>query len=62
MPPDLHGFLKWVFGCLDALNKFVFSVVVARREHALVSRKRWLDQSLYGGGVFRLHWFLFEPG
>ena len=44
LPPDLHGFYKWVLDSLETLDTFVKGVVVARREAALASWKRWLEE------------------
>ena len=32
IPPDLHGFYKWVFDSLEVLNGFLRQVVVSRRD------------------------------
>ena len=32
IPPDLHGFDKWVFDSLELLNEFLKQVVVSRRD------------------------------
>ena len=32
IPPDLHGFYKWVFDSLELLNDFLWQVVVSRRD------------------------------
>ena len=32
VPPDLHGFYKWVFDSLEVLNDFTKQVVVGRSE------------------------------
>ena len=32
IPPDLHGFYKWVFDSLGLLNSFLRQVVVSRRD------------------------------
>ena len=39
LPPDLHGFYRWVFDALDVLNGFFRQVVVSRR-----------DEGIRGGG------------
>ena len=44
--PDLHGFNIWVFSALEELNLFVSWVVIAKREAALMSWKRWLVEDL----------------
>ena len=31
VPPDLHGFYRWVFDSFEVLNSFVRQVVVSRR-------------------------------
>ena len=46
LPQDLHGFYKWVFDSVGELNILVSRVVAARREAALLSWKRWLDEDL----------------
>ena len=35
IPPDLHGFYKWVFDSLGMLNDFVKQVVIDRRDSGL---------------------------
>ena len=35
IPPDLHGFFKWVFDSLEALNGFLRQVVVSRRDDGI---------------------------
>ena len=32
IPPDVHGFYRWVFDSLDLLNNFLQQVVVSRRD------------------------------
>ena len=32
IPPDLHGFYRWVFDSLDVLNGILKQVVVSRRD------------------------------
>ena len=38
IPPDLHGFYKWVFDSLELLNSFLKQVVVSRRD---VGVRKW---------------------
>ena len=42
VPPDLHGFCKWVFDALDVLSDFTRQVVVSRRDAGL----NWLREDL----------------
>ena len=35
LPPDLHGFYKWVFDSLEVLNGFFRQVVVSRRDEGI---------------------------
>ena len=37
IPPDLHGFFRWVFDSLDLLNDFLQQVVVSRRDLGFIS-------------------------
>ena len=46
LSPSLHRFYKWVFDSPESLNLFVSQVVIARREAALLSWKRWLGEDL----------------
>ena len=47
LPLDLHGFHKWVFDALGGeLHLFVSRFFFARREAALLSWKRWLEEDL----------------
>ena len=46
VPPDLHGFLKWVFDSLEVLNGFLRQVVVSRRDEGIRRWKRWLREDL----------------
>ena len=38
IPPDLHGFFKWVFDSLEVLNGFLRQVVVSRRDDGV---RKW---------------------
>ena len=40
IPPDLHGFYRWVFDSLEALNGFINQVVVNRRD---VGVRKWTN-------------------
>ena len=40
LPPDVHGFYKLAFDCVEALNKFVFSGVCCQEGVWLQSGKR----------------------
>ena len=40
LPPDLHGFYKWVFDSLEVLNGFFRQVVVSRRDEGIQRWKR----------------------
>ena len=42
IPPDLHGFYKWVFDSLEVLNGFLKQVVVSRRNVGVRKWTRWL--------------------
>ena len=46
VPPDLHGFLKWVFDSLEVLNGFLRQVVVSRRDDGIRRWSRWLREGL----------------
>ena len=46
IPPDLHGFYKWVFDCLELLNDFLKQVVVSRRDVGIRKWTRWLREDL----------------
>ena len=46
IPPDLHGFYKWVFDSLELLNGFLKQVVVSRRDVGLRKWTRWLREDL----------------
>ena len=46
LPPDLHGFYKWVFDSLEELNGFFRQVVVSRRDEGIRRWKRWLREDL----------------
>ena len=46
VPPDLHGFYKWVFRAMDLLNDFTRQVVVSRRESGIRKWTRWLREGL----------------
>ena len=35
VPPDLHGFFRWVFDSLEVLNGFVRQVVISRRDEGI---------------------------
>ena len=53
IPPDLHGFYKWMFDALGLLNDFVKQVVVTRRDSGL---RRWahLVKGRFRGSAIRL--------
>ena len=38
IPPDLHGFFKWVFDSLEVVNGFLRQVVVSRRDDGI---RKW---------------------
>ena len=42
IPPDLHGFYKWVFDSFELLNGFVKQVVVSRRDVRVRKWAWWL--------------------
>ena len=46
VPPDLHGFCKWVFDAMNLLNNFTKQVVVSRRESGIRRWTRWLREDL----------------
>ena len=46
IPPDLHGFFKWVFDYLEVLNGFLRQVVVSRRDDGIREWTRWLREDL----------------
>ena len=46
VPPDLHGFYRWVFHSLEVLNSFLRQVVVSRRDEGIRRWKRWLREDL----------------
>ena len=46
LPPDLHGFYKWVFDSLEVLNGFFRQVVVSRRDEGIRRWKGWLREDL----------------
>ena len=46
VPPDLHGFYKWVFDSLEVLNGFLKQVVVSGRDVGIRQWTRWLREDL----------------
>ena len=46
IPPDIHGFKKWVFDSLEMLNGFLRHVVVSRKEVGVRKWIRWLREDL----------------
>ena len=46
IPPDLHGFYKWVFDSLEVLNGFLRKVVVSRRDVGVREWTRWLREDV----------------
>ena len=46
IPPDLHGFCKWVFDSLELLSDFLRQVVVRRRDIGTRKWTRWLREDL----------------
>ena len=46
VPPDLHGFYKWVFDSLEVLNGFLRQVVVSRRDVGIRQWNRWHREDL----------------
>ena len=49
VPPDLHGFYKWVFDSLGLLNDVLKRVVVSRRDVGVRKWTRWLREDLGSG-------------
>ena len=54
IPPDLHGFYRWVFDSLDLLNGFLKQVVVSRRDVGVRKWTRWLREDLSSRPYFWL--------
>ena len=46
IPPDLHGFKRWVSDSLELLNDFLKQVVVSRRDVGVRKWTRWLREDL----------------
>ena len=46
IPPDLHGFYRWVFDLLELLNCFLEQVVVSRGEIGIRKWVGWLREDL----------------
>ena len=46
IPPDLHGFYKWVFDSLEVLNGFLKQLVVSRRDLGIRKWVNWLREDL----------------
>ena len=46
IPPDLHGFYKWVFDSLGLLNSWLGQVVVSRRDVEVRMWTWWLRENL----------------
>ena len=46
IPPDLHGFFRWVFDSLELLNGFLQQVVVSRRDIGIRKWTWWLREDL----------------
>ena len=46
LPPDLHGFYRWVFDSIEVLNGFLRQVVVSRRDEGIRRWKGWLRENL----------------
>ena len=46
IPPDLHGFYKWIFDSLGLLNDFLKKVVVSRRDLGIRKWVNWLREDL----------------
>ena len=44
IPPDLHGFYKWVFDSLEVLNGFLRQVAVSRKDVGIRKWTRWLRE------------------
>ena len=58
IPPDLHGFFKWVFDSLEVLNGFLRQVVVSRRDDGIRKWTRWLSR-MFGFGLICFLLLLF---
>ena len=54
IPPDIHGFYKWVFDSLDVLNGFLKQVVVSRKEDGVRKWTRWLREDFSSRPYFYL--------
>ena len=59
IPPDLHGFFKWVFDSLEALNGFLGQVVVSRRDEGSVGGLGGSGRILVLGLMFGFGLILF---
>ena len=46
IPPDLHGFSRWVLDSLELLNGFLKQVVVNRRDEGVRKWTNWLREDL----------------
>ena len=46
IPPDIHGFYKWVFDSFEVLNGFLRQVVVSRRDIEIRKWTWWLRENL----------------
>ena len=46
IPPDLHGFYRWVFDSLGLLNDFLRQVVVSRGDVGIRKGTWWLREDL----------------
>ena len=46
VPPDLHGFQRWVFGSHEVLNGFLKQVVVSRMDLGIRQWVDWLREHL----------------
>ena len=46
IPPDLHGFHKWIFDSLELLNGFLKQVVDSCRDVGIRKWTRWLREDL----------------
>ena len=46
IPPDLHGFYKWVFDSLEVFHGFLKQVVVRRRDLGIRKWVNWLREDL----------------
>ena len=46
VPPDLHGFFRWVFDSLEVLNGFLKQVVASRRDIGIRKWTMWLREDL----------------